>query len=140
MARIDTPSEQAMAATAEPGGATRGDDRRAVEDLNRHYLLAAQQSNAAWFEQNLSDDYLCSTVDGAIADRAAFLQRIGRPHPFRDFEAVDTRIRFIGELALVHAGFRYAHPDGRIGGGRYTDIYAQRQGRWLCVSAHFNRF
>jgi hypothetical protein len=40
----------------------------------------------------------------------------------------------------VHAGFRYTHPDGRIGSGRYTDIYAQRQGRWQCVSAHFNRF
>lgn len=118
----------------------RAEDRHVVEALNRQYLRAAERSDAAWYERNLSDDYLCSTVDGAIADRAAFLQRIGRPHPFRHFEAVDTRIRFVGELALVHAGFRYTHPDGRIGSGRYTDIYAQRQGRWLCVSAHFNRF
>jgi ketosteroid isomerase-like protein len=118
----------------------RAEDRRIVEELNRQYLSAAEQSNAAWFERNVTEDFLCSTVDGVLAERDAFLQRIGRPHPFRHFEGVDTRIRFVGELALVHAGFRYTHPDGRIGSGRYTDIYAQRQGRWQCVSAHFNRF
>jgi hypothetical protein len=51
-----------------------------------------------------------------------------------------VRIRLVGELALVHAGFHYTKPDGQAGTGRYTDIYAQRRGRWLCVSAHFNRF
>ena len=128
-----------IAPAADPDG-VRAEDRRTVEDLNRKYLRAAEQSDADWFERNLSEDFLCSTVDGAIADRAAFLRRIGRPHPFRQFEAVDTRVRFVGELALVHAGFRYTHADGRTGGGRYTDIYASRHGRWLCVSAHFNRF
>jgi hypothetical protein len=29
---------------------------------------------------------------------------------------------------------------GAPGSGRYTDIWALRQGRWLCISAHFNRF
>jgi ketosteroid isomerase-like protein len=115
-------------------------DMPLLEELNRQYLSAAERSDAEWFAQNLTEDYLCSTVDGAIADRAAFLQRIGRQHPLRNFEAVDTRIRFVGELALVHAGFRYTHPDGRVGSGRYTDIYTRRNGRWLCVSAHFNRF
>jgi len=115
-------------------------DTPLVEELNCQYLHAAERSDASWYERNLTEDYLCSTVDGAIADRTAFLERIGRPHAFRNFEAVDTRIRFIGELALVHAGFRYTHPDGRVGSGRYTDIYTKRNGRWLCVSAHFNRF
>jgi ketosteroid isomerase-like protein len=53
---------------------------------------------------------------------------------------MDVRIRFVGELALVHAGFRCTNPDGRPANGRYTDIYAQRDGRWLCASAHFNLF
>jgi hypothetical protein len=53
---------------------------------------------------------------------------------------VDVQIRFVGELALIHAGFRYKALDGQMGTGRYTDIYTRRQQRWLCVSAHFNRF
>jgi len=30
-------------------------------------------------------------------------------------------------------------PDGRAGAGRYTDVWARRQGRWLAVSAHVTR-
>jgi ketosteroid isomerase-like protein len=120
--------------------AGRADDRRVIDDLNRHYIRAAEQADVAWYEQHLADDYVCITVDGALSDRAAFLRRISQPYRGGHFEAVDARIRFIGELALVHAGFKYTKPDGRAGSGRYTDIYTQRQGRWLCVSAHFNRF
>ena len=55
-------------------------------------------------------------------------------------QAVDVRIRLLGDVALIHAGFRYRKPDGADGSGRYTDIWTRRDGRWLCVSAHFNRF
>lgn len=116
------------------------DDRRAIEDLNRGYLRAAEHNDAQWFAEHLADDFVCSLVDGSISDRTAFLERIARPHGARAFAASDVRIRFAGELALVHAGFRCVMPDGRPGSGRYTDIYAQRRVRWLCVSAHFNRF
>ena len=129
-----------MTALAEDDRRTRGDDLRIVEDLNRNYLRAAEFADVAWYETHLADDFVISVVDGSLLDRSAFIERIARPHQFRDYRAVDVRIRLVGELALVHAGFRYTKPDGQSGTGRYTDIYAQRQGRWLCVSAHFNRF
>lgn len=116
------------------------DDLQQIEELNRQYLRAGETSDVPWYAANLSDDYLCSTVDGKVTDRTAFLERIGRGHQARDFAAVDTQIRFVGELALVHAGFRCTNPDGSAGTGRYTDIYVKRDGRWLCVSAHFNSF
>jgi ketosteroid isomerase-like protein len=129
-----------MTVTTERDGGTRSNDLRIVEDLNRNYLRAAEFADVAWYEAHLADDFLSSSVDGSISDRAAFLKRISRPYPGGHFEAVGVRIRFVGELALVHAGFKYTKPDGQPGTGRYTDVYAQRQGRWLCVSAHFNRF
>jgi hypothetical protein len=46
----------------------------------------------------------------------------------------------LGDVALIHAGFRDRKPDGQVGLGRYTDIWARRQGRWLCVATHFTRF
>jgi len=119
---------------------SRSADRTVIEELNRQYLRAAERSDAHWYAEHLADDFVCSLVDGSIGDRAAFLERIAQPHGARRFEADDVRIRFVGELALVHAGFAYVKPDGRPGSGRYTDIYAQRLGRWVCVSAHFNRF
>ena len=118
----------------------RAEDRKILEDLNRNYVRSAEQSDVRWYSENLAEDFLSSSVDGSIVDRTAFLARIARPYPGSSLEAVDVRIRFFGELALIHAGFKYRKPDGQMGSGRYTDAYARRQGRWLCVSAHFNRF
>ena len=123
-----------------PTADDRTDDRRIIDDLNRHYLQAAEHNDVPWYAEHLADDFVCSLVDGSISDRTAFLERIGRPHGGREFQAHDVRIRFVGELALVHAGFSCVKADGQRASGRYTDIYAQRRGRWLCVSAHFNRF
>ena len=118
----------------------RAQDLEILEGLNRNYVRSAEYSDVRWFTENLAEDFLASSVDGSIADRTAFLARIARPYPGSSLKAVDVRIRFCGGLALIHAGFEYWKPDGQAGSGRYTDVYARRQGRWLCVSAHFNRF
>jgi ketosteroid isomerase-like protein len=115
-------------------------DTDTLQQLNRNYVRSAETSDVRWFDENLAEDFLASNPDGSIIDRTAFLTRVARPYPGSNFEAVDVRIRFFGELALIHSGFKYKRPDGQMGSGRYTDIYARRQGRWLCVSAHFNRF
>lgn len=119
---------------------TRAQDIQTLEDLNRHYIRSAEHSDAAWYREHLAEDFLSSHRDGSIVDRDGFLQRISGPYPGTQLQAVDVQIRFAGELALIHAGFKYKRPDGQWGSGRYTDIYTRRQQRWLCVSAHFNRF
>jgi ketosteroid isomerase-like protein len=45
----------------------------------------------------------------------------------------------MGDFAIIHAATRYTKPDGAEGRGRYTDVWARRNGRWLCVSAHVTR-
>jgi ketosteroid isomerase-like protein len=54
-------------------------------------------------------------------------------------EAHDVNIRLMGDFAIIHARTTYDAPDGRPGAGRYTDVWARRQGRWLAVSAHVTR-
>ncbi len=115
-------------------------DLDTLQQLNRNYVRSAETSDVRWYSENLAEDFLASNVDGSIIDKAAFLTRVARPYPGSNLEAVDVRIRFFGELALIHSGFKYKKPDGQMGSGRYTDTYARREGRWLCVSAHFNRF
>lgn len=116
------------------------DDIALLQELNSNYVRSAEEGNLAWYRANLADDYLCSTVDGKIADKERFLERIGSGSPGSKMQAVDVRIRLLGDVALIHAGFRCLKPGGAEGTGRYTDIWARRGGRWLCVSAHFNRF
>lgn len=123
---------------------TNADTVALLLDLNRNYVRSAQESDVAWYQNNLAEDYVCSYRDGSIIDKAAFLERIRPPASEKNMSADDVQVRFAGELALIHAAFKYQSQEGRWGTGRYTDIYAERatpQGqRWLCVSAHFNCF
>jgi len=72
-------------------------------------------------------------------DKAGFLARIGRPHTLTGLRAPEVGIQRVGDVALIHASFEDTRPDGSHGRGRYTDIWQRRNGRWLCVSAHFTR-
>ena len=115
-------------------------DLHTLQELNRNYVRSAETSDVRWYSENLAEDFLSSSVDGSLVDRPSFLARVARPYPGSNLEAQDVRIRIIGEVALIHAAFKYRKADGQEGSGRYTDIWARRQGRWRCVSAHFNRF
>ena len=102
--------------------------------------LVGVTSDVRWYEEHLAEDFLGTNPDGSLVDRAGFLARMTRPYPGSNLEARDVRIRLLGDIALIHAGFRDTKPDGRVGEGRYTDIWARRGGRWLCISAHFTRW
>ena len=119
---------------------TNADDLKTLQELNRHYVRSAGESDVRWYADNLAEDYLSTNPDGSLSDRAAFLERMAKPYPNQDPEPMDVRIRVLGDIALIHSGFRDRRPDGTIGKGRYTDIWARRNGRWLCVAAHFGRF
>ena len=115
----------------------RADDIPTLEQLNRSYVRAAEASDVRWYDANLAPCFMASNPDGSLADRAGFLERIGRPNPLKSLAAVDTRIRVVGDVGIVDSGFRCTKPDGQLWPGHYTDVYAFLDGCWQCVSAHF---
>jgi len=115
-------------------------DLEVLEELNRSYVRSAEFSDVRWYEEHLAEDFLATNPDGSLIDRTGFLTRMARPYPGSNLEALDVRIRLLGDIALIHAGFRDTRSDGRVGEGRYTDIWARRGERWLCISAHFTRW
>jgi ketosteroid isomerase-like protein len=109
--------------------------------LNRDYITSVQTMDVQRFDEILSDDFVCSNPDGSRVDRAAFLQQTARPIAIRGLEAQDVDIRLMGDFAIIHARTAFTLPDGRPGQGRYTDIWARRNGgNWLCVAAHVTRY
>jgi len=110
-----------------------------LQQLNRDYITSVQTSDVRRFEEILAEDFLCSNPDGSLIDRAAFLIQTARPVTISNLEASDVVVRILGDVALIHARTTYTLADGRAGAGRYTDVWARRQGRWLCVSAHVTR-
>ena len=108
-------------------------------DLNRDYIHSVQHSDVRRFEEILAEDFLCSNPDGSLVDRAAFLEQTARPVTITGLEAYNVVVRILGDVAIIHARTTYTQPDGKPGSGRYTDVWAQRDGRWLAVSAHVTR-
>ena len=115
-------------------------DREILLELNRNYVRSALESDVRWYSENLSEDFYITAPDGALLDREAFLKRIANPYPGTAAEPVDVMIRVLGDVAIIHSGYRDKKLTGETGYCRYTDIYERRDGRWLCVAAHFMRF
>jgi len=107
--------------------------------LNRDYVNSVQTSDVHRFQQILAEDFLCSNPDGTLIDRAAFLAQTARPVTISGLTADDVTVRVLGDVAIIHARTTYTTADGRPSGGRYTDVWARRGGRWLAVSAHVTR-
>jgi ketosteroid isomerase-like protein len=114
-------------------------DRETLEALNRDYISSVQNGDVRRFDEILAGEFYCSNPDGTLVDRAAFLAQTARPVTITGLEAHDVLIRLLGDVAIIHARTSYKKPDGQPGGGRYTDVWARRDGRWLAVSAHVTR-
>src|SRR5262245_45631376 len=114
-------------------------DHDTLVELNRDYIHSVQTSDVRRFEEILADDFRCSNPDGSLVDRRAFLEQTARPVAIRNLETHDVDVRLMGDFAIIHARTTYTRPDGGTGSGRYTDVWARRDGRWLAVSAHVTR-
>ena len=122
------------------GQATTGaNDLDVLTKLNDDYIQSVQHSNVKRFEEILSDDFLCSNPDGTLVDRKAFLQQTAKPVTIRNLAAHDVNVRLMGDFAIIHARTSYTTADGAESGGRYTDVWARRNGKWVAVSAHVTR-
>lgn len=115
------------------------DDLAELARLNIDYVNSVQQSDVKRFDEILAEDFVCSNPDKSLVDRAAFLKQTATPLTISGLVAEDVSIRLMGDFAIIHARTRYVTPDGQTASGRYTDIWAKRDGRWLAVAAHVSR-
>jgi ketosteroid isomerase-like protein len=114
-------------------------DLETLTALNLDYVNSVQRSDTKRFDEILSDDFLNTNPDGALVDRAGFLAQIAPKAKISNLTCHDVNIRVMGDFAIIHARTSYTLPDGRPGSGRYTDIWARRDGKWLCVAAQVAR-
>ena len=115
------------------------DDMAQLARLNDDYIQSVQRGDVKRFSEILADDFLCSNPDGSLIDRAAFLQQTAKPVTISNLKALDVNVRLMGDVAIIHAKTTFTMADGRAASGRYTDVYARRNGQWLAVSAHVTR-
>lgn len=119
--------------------ATSASNLEALTSLNRDYIRSVQNGDVRRFDEILAADFRCSNPDGSLVDRKGFLAQTARPVTISSLTAHDVEIRMFGDIAIIHARTSYTTADGRQGAGRYTDVWARQNGKWLCVSAHVTR-
>ena len=107
--------------------------------LNESYIRSVQNGDVAWFRDHLADDFHCSNPDASLVDKAGFLAQTARPVAIRGLSISEVKIRNLGDVAIIHARTHYKTADGEQHSGRYTDVWARRNGHWLAVSAHVTR-
>jgi ketosteroid isomerase-like protein/glutaredoxin len=104
--------------------------------LNAEYIHSDQFRDVERYQELLADDYRATLPDLAFRNKTQFLRMLSdAPRPFTDLQAHDLEIRILGDVALIHCRVTFIHLDGTPGRARYTDTWARRDGRWLCVAA-----
>jgi ketosteroid isomerase-like protein len=107
--------------------------------LNDEFIQSVKTSNVSRFREILADDFLCTLPDGSFVDRDQFLEHIAQPYSLGNLQAAEVNVRLMGDVAIVHACTTFTQMDGTPGSGRYTDVWARRDGRWVAVTAHVTR-
>jgi ketosteroid isomerase-like protein len=114
-------------------------DLDALTALNSDYIHSVQHGDVRRFDEILADDFLCSNPDGSLVDKKQFLAQTARPVTISGLTAEEVKVRIIGDVAIIHARTSYTTADGEQRNGRYTDVWARRNGKWLAVPAHVTR-
>ena len=114
-------------------------DLDALTALNSDYIHSVQNSDVQRFDEILAEDFLCSNPDGSLVDKNQFLAQTALPVTISGLSVEDVRVRILGDVAIIHARTSYITADGQQRNGRYTDVWARRDGKWLAVSAHVTR-
>src|SRR5437763_16666250 len=89
--------------------------------LNLDFFTSVQNGNVKRFEEIVADDFMMSTPDGSLLDKAEFLRLTAQPVTISGLVVEDVRIRVLGDFAIIHARFNSRSADGQPRRGRYTD-------------------
>jgi ketosteroid isomerase-like protein len=111
-------------------------DTETLTMLNHDYVASVQGANVKRFDEILADDFLCTNPDGSLYDRAQFIELIGKGPRISELREDQVNIRLLGDFAIIHARIHYRSKAGVERMGRFTDDWARRDGKWVCISAH----
>jgi ketosteroid isomerase-like protein len=124
-----TPDSEAAVAKAEEAEAV-----AMLHRLNADYIRAFVESDVAWYDENLSDGFVCSLADGRRIGKEEFLQQVAAGPGVADVTYDEIDVRPLGDVALVHGVTHYVR-DGTPASTRYTDVWQSQAGRWRAVAA-----
>ena len=134
----------AMLAAASEAAAQRvPSTQQILEQLERDWVEAMQRNDVAFVDSVLAPEFIATYGDGSRGDRVKELQLVRDFNSQVDKWAVeDFTVKVFGQTAVVWFTQRMVGP---VQGKpteivtRYTDVFVNRDGKWLCVSSQSTR-
>ena len=110
------------------------DDETDVAMLDRAWADAIPRRDTAIVSRILADDFTGVDPAGNTFTRATYQSDVASGAFSHDrIELDEVRPRLFGDVAVVTSLIKL---NGTPTGGRMTNVYAKRDGRWRCVSSH----
>ncbi|HJQ68539.1 MAG TPA: DUF4440 domain-containing protein [Blastocatellia bacterium] len=113
--------------------------------LEREWLDAYTNRDAAAMDRIEADDFVITYSNGAMSNKAQEVDRLKRPAPAGpppQFSTEGTTVRFIRDDVAILSGVVIGkwQMNGKdvVERSRYTDVWAKRGGRWQVVSSHLS--
>jgi ketosteroid isomerase-like protein len=114
-----------------------------LEQLERDWVEAMQRNDVAFVDSVLAPEFIATYDDGSRGDRAKELQLVKDFNLQVDTWVVeDVTVKVFGQTAVVWFTQRMVGP---VQGKptelvmRYTDVFVNRDGKWLCVASQSTR-
>jgi ketosteroid isomerase-like protein len=115
-------------------------DEAAVLRVQREWMEAVRDKDAATLDRILVDDYTYTDSRGRVSSKADSLRQArATGDRMKAFQTMDEKARIYGDMAIVTGRLRV---EGVAGGQpydaevRFTDILARIDGQWRAVAAH----
>ena len=105
----------------------------AVLDQEQRWLKAVAKGDANALAAILAENFVHINARGELIYREDTLAEVKKPKPYMEHTSEQT-VDFVGAAAVVH-GVNTVTQAGKTVRLRYTDIYEQRSGRWMAISA-----
>ena len=114
-----------------------------LEQLERDWVEAMQRNDVAFVDSVLAPEFIATYGDGSRGDRVKELQLVRDFNSQVDKWAVeDVTVKVFGQTAVVWFTQRMVGPvQGKPSEivTSYTDVFVNRDGKWLCVSSQSTR-
>lgn len=119
------------------------EDVKILQELNEQHAKAFATANSGILNDRiLADDFILIDSDGGIYRKQTVVERVAASRAAAaniiSHHVENVVIRFVSsDVAMVHARAKFKMKDGtETGGTQYNDIYARRNGQWVCVSGN----
>ncbi len=109
---------------------------QALVELEQRWAGALEQHDAAAVACLLAPEFVDSTPDGQVQDRAAVLAAVPKRRAASN-RLEQLQVTLAGETAVVHGLNHVLDPTGKeLAVVRFTDTFVHRDGQWQAVAGH----